>query len=476
MSDLKKSKKSASKKSPAKKKPTAHAEKTPTKKAEPRKKTSTRGAPEPSHESLAPTVVIAEITPRVDDGQRAVKRLVWQDLHVEADIFQDGHDVLTARLQSRLCGSKEWHEAPMLPLENDRWSGACTFFEPGDFEYVIEAWGERYDTWLRDFDKKIAAGETKLATETEEGARLIESSATLAGHDEYTEDALTMRRYAAGFRESEFAASTAELARVPELHALMTHWSDRACSTKSAPLRVTVERERTGFSAWYEFFPRSAEGNPERTSTFRDCLPRLDDAHAMGFDVIYFPPIHPIGVTARKGPGNSVSCEPGDPGSPWAIGSADGGHKSVEPSLGTIEDFEWLVAEAKKRRLEIALDFAINSSPDHPWVTDHPEWFFHRPDGTIKYAENPPKKYQDIYPLNFHCEDWKNLWREMLETVLFWAEKEIRIFRVDNPHTKPFAFWEYLIAEVHAVYPRHHLPRRSLHATEDDADSRQDRL
>jgi starch synthase (maltosyl-transferring) len=214
-----------------------------------------------------------------------------------------------------------------------------------------------------------------------------------------------------------------------------------------------VDRPAALFAAWYEFFPRSAEGHGDRGSTFRDCLPRVEDAKAMGFDVLYFPPIHPIGEASRKGRNNAVACEPGDPGVPWAIGGQPGGHKAVEPSLGMLEDFDWLQKEVRKRGMEIALDFAINCSPDHPYVKEHPEWFYKRPDGTIKFAENPPKKYEDIYPINFRCENWRELWAEMKSIVLFWAERGVRIFRVDNPHTKPVAFWEYLIEGVREKFP-----------------------
>jgi starch synthase (maltosyl-transferring) len=234
----------------------------------------------------------------------------------------------------------------------------------------------------------------------------------------------------------------------------MATYPDRTDATQYEPIpHVVVDRSVALFGAWYEFFPRSAEGHGDRGSTFRDCLPRVDDAKAMGFDVLYFPPIHPIGGTNRKGRNNAVTCEPDDPGVPWAIGGKAGGHKAVEPSLGTLEDFGWLQKEVRKRGMEIALDFAINCSPDHPYVKEHPQWFYKRPDGTIKYAENPPKKYEDIYPINFRCENWRELWAEMKSIVLFWAERGVRIFRVDNPHTKPVAFWEYLIEGVREKYP-----------------------
>jgi starch synthase (maltosyl-transferring) len=244
------------------------------------------------------------------------------------------------------------------------------------------------------------------------------------------------------------------IAQSGELAVLMATYPDRAAATQyDPPLCVVVDRPAALIAAWYEFFPRSAEGRGDRGSTFRDCLPRVDDARAMGFDVLYFPPIHPIGHTNRKGRNNSTTYEPGEPGVPWAIGSEAGGHKAVEPSLGTLEDFDWLEKEVRKRGMEIALDFAINCSPDHPYVKEHPDWFYKRPDGTIKYAENPPKKYEDIYPLNFHCESWRELWAELKSVVLFWADRGVRIFRVDNPHTKPIAFWEYLIKGVREKYP-----------------------
>jgi starch synthase (maltosyl-transferring) len=237
------------------------------------------------------------------------------------------------------------------------------------------------------------------------------------------------------------------------MQALMDQFPDRDLSTISTTMQVIVERERARFSAWYEFFPRGAEGLAKKHSTFRDCLGRLDHAAHLGFDVIYFPPIHPIGITARKGKNNTLTAKEGDVGSPWAIGGPAGGHRAVEPALGTIEDFKWLVAEANKRGLEIALDFAINCSPDHPYVQEHPEWFYQRPDGSIRYAENPPKKYQDIYPINFHCDDWKALWKELIDVVQFWVDCGVKIFRVDNPHTKPVAFWEELIGTIQRKDP-----------------------
>jgi starch synthase (maltosyl-transferring) len=249
-------------------------------------------------------------------------------------------------------------------------------------------------------------------------------------------------------------ADVFRIANSGELEVLMTTYAGRADATQYAPApRVIVDRPAARTAAWFEFFPRSAEGRADRGSTFRNCLPRVEDAKRMGFDVIYFPPIHPIGHTNRKGRNNSVSSEPGEPGVPYAIGSEAGGHKAIEPALGTLEDFAWLEKEIRKRGMEIALDFALNCSPDHPYVQQHPEWFYKRPDGTIKYAENPPKKYEDIYPLNFRCQNWPELWDEMKSIILFWAKQGVRIFRVDNPHTKPVPFWEYLISGVRKKFP-----------------------
>ncbi|HXM05558.1 MAG TPA: maltotransferase domain-containing protein, partial [Chthoniobacterales bacterium] len=299
-------------------------------------------------------------------------------------------------------------------------------------------------------EKKFNAGITDLTTEVEEGALLIEKTASRT--DRKT-DKERLLHFVTLLRKAD-AAEGFQIAREIELIGLMAAWPDRSLSTEYTPyLKVIVDRPEALFAAWYEFFPRSAQGLGDRGSKFRDCISRVDDAKAMGFNVIYFPPIHPIGFTKRKGKNNSVTAEPNDPGVPYAIGSKFGGHKAVEPELGTLEDFDWLVNEIRARGLEVALDFAINCSPDHPYVSEHPEWFFHRPDGTIKYAENPPKKYEDVYPLNFHNPNWRALWEEMKSVILFWAKHNVRVFRVDNPHTKPVAFWEWLISEVRSDYP-----------------------
>jgi len=401
------------------------------------------------------TAVIQDIRPLLDGGRYPIKRLLGEDLTVEADIFKDGHDVVSAVIRWRAEGEKNWRETAMTPLINDRWRGVFPLNRIGAHEYTILAWGDTFSSWRGEFAKKFGAGQRELGSETLEGAALVEAAAKRAGK---SPDATALRAHAAALRGAD-ATAAAAISDTPELIALMASWPDRSLSTEAAPpLRVWVDRERAGFAAWYEFFPRSAEGKADAGSTFRDCLGRIDDARAMGFDVIYFPPIHPIGETKRKGRNNSVTCEPGDPGVPYAIGNSrqgvnGGGHKDVAPELGTLEDFDWLVDQLRSRGMEIALDFAINCSPDHPYVRDHPEWFFKRPDGSIKYAENPPKKYEDVYPLNFHNPDWKALWDELRDVLLFWCRRGVRIFRVDNPHTKPVAFWEWTIAEVQAQFP-----------------------
>ena len=396
------------------------------------------------------SAVIENLSPLVDGGRYPVKRIVTDDLVVEADIFRDGHDIVAAALKWRLVGHSRWNETAMSFVDNDRWRGACCFYEIGVYEYTVEAWTDTFRSWRHEFRKKFEAGVTNLTAEALEGAQLIEEASKRA-HVE--EDSTRLCELSECIRTADNAQIN-DLVNSGEVEVLMATYPDRSWSTQYAPApRVLVERREAQLAAWYEFFPRSAEGHADRGSTFRDCLTRIDDARAMGFNTIYFPPIHPIGHTNRKGRNNSVVAEPGEPGVPWAIGSEAGGHKAVEPSLGTLEDFDWLNDEVRKRGMEIALDFAINCSPDHPYVREHPEWFYKRPDGTIKFAENPPKKYEDIFPLNFRCENWPELWAEMVSVVLFWAERGVRTFRVDNPHTKPVAFWEYLIARVREKYP-----------------------
>ena len=400
------------------------------------------------------TAIIRRITPSLDNARYAIKRAVGEELVVEADIFKEGHDEVTAVLKWRQADEAQWRETPMSPLLNDRWTGSLCVTTPGAWEFTIEAWGDVFFSWQHELEKKFAAGLRELQSEILEGAGFVEAAAIRAKAD----DAIALKSFAEKLRSANPEEAHA-LAHDPVLCALMTIHADRSLATIAEPFHpVWVDRERATFAAWYEFFPRSAEGKPDSGSKFRDCLGRVDDAKAMGFDVIYFPPVHPIGTSNRKGRNNSLKCEPGEPGVPYAIGNSKqgvhgGGHKDVAPELGTLEDFDWLVGEIKARGMEIALDFAINCSPNHPYVKKHPEWFFKRPDGTIKYAENPPKKYEDVYPLNFHNADWRGLWDELRDVLLFWCGHGVRMFRVDNPHTKPVSFWEWVIAEVKSKFP-----------------------
>src|SRR6186997_1086906 len=403
-----------------------------------------------------PSVMIDNVQPLIDCGRSPIKRIVGEDLAVEADIFKDGHDVVAAVLKWRVVGKRAWRETPMMFADNDRWRGACPLYDQAIHEYTVEAWTDTFRSWQQEFAKKFEGGISDLRSEALEGAAIVKGAASRARD---RADSARLREFA----EQIVTGANSEIyavAKSGELEVLMATYPDRADATQYEPIpHVVVDRPVALFGAWYEFFPRSAEGHGDRGSSFRDCLPRVDDAKVMGFDVIYFPPIHPVGITARKGRNNSVTSERGEPGSPYAIGNRHqgcpngGGHRDVAPELGTLEDFDWLQQEIRARGMEVALDFAINCSPDHPYVTEHPEWFYRRPDGTIKYAENPPKKYEDIYPLNFRCENWPELWEEMTSIVLFWAERGVRIFRVDNPHTKPVPFWELLIRRVRDEYP-----------------------
>ncbi len=426
------------------------------------------------------TVVIENVNALVDGGRYPIKRTVGESIEVTADIFKDGHDVMSTVLKWRKVGAKRWHETTMEctdPWTMDHWRGSFIVLEMGAHEFTIEAWGDTWKSWQHEWHMKFEARQPDLKSETLEGAGIIEKAARLATLRKNKADATWLRGLAQEIKKAA-PEHVNDLVHDTELDARMWRHGDRSVSTefvlafaetqellpeKAKPdlrhPRVWVDRERAGFSSWYEFFPRSAEGRADRGSTFRECLGRVEDARAMGFDVIYFPPIHPVGITARKGRNNSVSCDPGEPGVPYAIGNRHqdcpngGGHKDVAPELGTLGDFDWLVSEIHARGMEVAIDFAINCSPDHPYVHEHPEWFFKRPDGTIKYAENPPKKYQDVYPLNFHNPTWRELWNELTSIIEFWCEHGVRIFRVDNPHTKPVHFWEYLIGRVQRKFP-----------------------
>jgi len=343
----------------------------------------------------APTVVIDDLYPCLEGGRYPIKRVVDEPLEVYADIFKDGHDVITAVLKWRKAGAKRWFEAAMSSLENDRWKGRCSFAAPGRWEYVVEAWADTSKTWKKAFLARWTGDDPDLPIEASEGARLLVEAAKKARAAGVQEVAAQLEDCAEMLGKVP-PAEVMELLQSDELQALMDPHANRSLSTESKTLSVIVERERARFSAWYAVFPRNAEGRTDKHSTFRDCVARLDDVKAMGFDTIYFPPIHPIGETNRQGQEQHADHGAGGCGIALGHRCQTGGHKDVEPTLGTIDDFVWLVQQAKERGLEIALDFAINCSPDHPYVKDHPDWFYQRPDGSIRYAENPPKKYQDI--------------------------------------------------------------------------------
>ncbi len=394
-------------------------------------------------------VAIEAVKPELDCGRFSIKRVVGQMVSVEADVFADGHDVLTAVVLYRHRSESDWREIRMSPQVNDRWAGRFTVTQIGTYSYTIQAWVDHFKTWRRDLLKKAGAGQD-IGTDLLMGTQMIEK----ASEDAPKSDQASLRSFAYELRSAESDAKAAEIALNPTLEALMDRFPDRRnAATYGRELEIVVDRAKAGFSAWYEMFPRSCSQGEDRHGTFKDCEERLPYIAAMGFDVLYFPPIHPIGRTHRKGSNNAPEAAPEDVGSPWAIGSEEGGHKSIHPALGTLEDFRSLVTRAAGFGLEIALDIAFQCSPDHPYVREHPEWFTLRPDGTVQYAENPPKKYEDIYPFNFETDAWKELWEELRDVVLYWAEQGVRIFRMDNPHTKPFRFWEWLIREVRDRYP-----------------------
>jgi starch synthase (maltosyl-transferring) len=357
-----------------------------------------------------PRIQIQAVEPIVDCGRYPVKATVGDHVDVYATVFKDGHDTLGGSVRVRGPGERRFAEVPLLPLGNDRYGGRFTVDRPGRWQFAVSAWTDRVATWQDELRRKVDGGQLDLAGELAEGAALL-------GRESLTVE-----------------------------EGLSADAGDRHGVTTSATFEVDVDRELARFGAWYELFPRSFGGLTGVTKV----LPRLAE---LGFDVVYLPPIHPIGHTNRKGKNNAVEHAVGDVGSPWAIGSEEGGHEALHPDLGTWKDFAALIAAARKEGIEIALDFAIQCSPDHPWLKEHPEWFNRRPDGTLKYAENPPKRYQDIYNVNFESEDWRGLWQALLDVVLGWVERGVTVFRVDNPHTKPAAFWEWLIREVRAEHP-----------------------
>jgi starch synthase (maltosyl-transferring) len=396
--------------------------------------------------------VIEHITPSVDDGRFPIKRICGDTVEVEADCFGDGHDVIACALLWRPVGATAWRKTPMEGLGNDRWSGSFAVDTVGRWQYRVQAWVDPFLSWQHDFARRVDLEDIRIAALS--GATLIQEAAQRA---DPAAPANLLRAWAGDLLALASGADVAELKRIaldPTHSALAQRHPDlRHAYTHPQTYTVLVERERARFSAWYEFFPRSASNDAQRHGTFADCEAWLPYVQKMGFDVIYFPPIHPIGRMRRKGRNNTLDARPEDVGSPWAIGSADGGHKAILSDLGTVDDFRRLIGRAGEHGIELALDIAFQCAPDHPWVTEHPQWFKQRSDGTIQYAENPPKKYQDIYPFDFETPDWQALWLALVDVFEYWASEGVRIFRVDNPHTKAFPFWEWAIARVRETYP-----------------------
>ncbi len=393
-------------------------------------------------------VVIDYVGPQVDCGRFPIKRALGETIAVVAYAFADGHDQIQVELLYKKNEQKEWIVRPMVYQINDEWSGSFTVMELGAYIYTVRAWVDPFGTWQSDLRTKREAGQD-VSVELRSGAALLHRTAAAAA----PADAQRLNEWSLLLESPVSTEYAVALALGPELTEVMRKYPDRSpATTYHTQLAVEVDRPRAVFSTWYELFPRSF-GRAGEHGTFRDCERLLPDIAAMGFDVLYLPPIHPIGQTHRKGRNNSAGVSPTDPGSPWAIGSALGGHKAIHPQLGSFEDFQHLVRKAGEYGLETALDLAFQCSPDHPYVKERPEWFRWRPDGTVQFAENPPKKYEDILPLNFDTEPWRELWEELKSIVLFWMDQGIRIFRVDNPHTKPFRFWQWLIGEVRREHP-----------------------
>jgi len=388
-------------------------------------------------------ITIDDVRPTTPSGECPAKAVVGEEVAVAADIFRDGHDLLAAQVRWRRVGKAKWRTAPLRPQVNDRWTGILAPTEIGQHEFVIEAWRDRFATWRHDVEIKAANGDD-VELELEEGARILESLAARVGarpRKRVNEAVAALRRQSCSLQVRLNAGLDDQVAE------LVAGVPDADLTAVTRPL--WVDRVRAAYGAWYELFPRSEGG-------FAGATKRLTAVAEMGFDVVYLPPIHPIGVTDRKGPNNTLDPGPDDPGSPWAIGSADGGHTAIAPELGTLEDFHQFRTEAEELGMEVALDYALQCSPDHPWVTEHPEWFWQRPDGSVRFAENPPKKYQDIFPINFWPErdaDRVALWKACRDVLRYWIDQGVRIFRVDNPHTKPMAFWGWVIERIHRDHP-----------------------
>jgi starch synthase (maltosyl-transferring) len=405
--------------------------------------------PTPEEAVRAPRLTIEAMTPCVDGGRYAVRRIVGETLRVAVDAYGEGHDPIAVALKWRAADEEDWHEKRMRPIGNDRWEAELPLDRVGRYLYTIEAWRDEFTIFRSELVKKHEAG-LSVPLELEEGRRLV-----LRVLDEASGDAARPLKFLADRLSQADQAGRLAILLSPETAQAMAAADPRSFRLcLEVPIPVESERKAAGFGSWYEMFPRSQSGDSSRHGTFDDVVRRLPAVREMGFDVVYFPPIHPIGETNRKGRNNNLKADPGDPGSPYAIGSKEGGHDAIHPELGTFDDFQRLIAEASKLGLEVALDFAIQVSPDHPWLKQHPEWFDWRPDGSIKYAENPPKKYEDIVNVDFYTEGAKpSLWVALRDVVKLWVDQGVKLFRVDNPHTKPFPLWEWLIADIRRDHP-----------------------
>jgi starch synthase (maltosyl-transferring) len=396
-------------------------------------------------------VTIDGVSPEIDGGRFPAKWCVGDQVAVGANIFADGHDVLGARISYRHEAELQWSEAALELVVNDRWQGTFPVTRLGTYLFTVDAWVDHFGSWRRDLEKKFKAG-MDIAVDLLAGVAFVEQALKRAEGDEAND----LRKVAETLASTNPIPTAAKVAAAlsPHIADLVERHADRSHVTRyDREVRVTVDPELARFGAWFEAFPRSMAREAGRQGTFADCERWLRYIATLGFDVLYLPPIHPIGHSFRKGPNNSLVCGPDDPGSPWAVGNEGGGHKSIDPALGTLKKFQELVGKARELQVEIALDIAFQCSPDHPYVWEHPDWFKKRADGSIQYAENPPKKYQDIYPFDFECDDWMALWEELKSIFEFWIEQGVRVFRVDNPHTKPFRFWAWCIRELKKEHP-----------------------
>lgn len=391
-------------------------------------------------------VIIENLSPSVNGGQYPVKRVAGEQLIVEADVFADGHDHITAVMLYRRAGEKKWSERRMLSLGNDRWQASFDLAEQGNYEYTVRGFINHVETWQYDFRKRVNAGDSKeLDVQIKIGEQFLQGI-----QKKYAKAKTAAAKWIAKLNGPDGV----EVASGKELELFIQDWPLASHETVCDKiLSCVVHRKRAGFSAWYSYFPRSSARNAEAHGTFSDCEALIPRIKELGFDVVYFPPIHPIGWAFRKGKNNTLDTKPDEPGCPYATGSSDGGHKAILKELGTLKDFKKLIKATADAGMEVAMDFAIQCSPDHPYVKEHPQWFRWRPDGTVQYAENPPKKYQDVLPLDFENDDWQNMWIELKSILDYWIAQGVRIFRIDNPHTKSFLFWEWCITEVNRENP-----------------------